>query len=486
MSERRDGEERKPRDCSSVRGVCKYFWMATHVMPVYKDCSSMLDAENVEGGGGVIDCEPLATFDGQPWPAFEAVSSTDEMRSRLDKRAQQLAVFENKKKSVANLKLQRMRDKIERTEMFLQQREELKKQARFLNVQHARERAKLKESLRNRRRKFALPGPERRRRASSKAGKVERSDSLGSCSDYFEKESTLQSAASLDHQHLRVGSIGTLEGGQGGDPDFFCGDLSAEDLGTQLSGAERGSPIVRHAQQPKVVYDSETGERIVLVDVARAHGAGHRDTDVGLLGVGGSARGPLSMQQQDSRPSFGKKFPYEGGQQPTRHVQKKRHGVGSAGREAPNERVSGFMTGREARVHRGKSAQHASRGNLAKRFMAQPSPSKFFESEFATHSMQHPFRGSLGPGDKFGDDLNHLDEMRKRQMKSLSLLLDKERVTEIERQAAEASAPTLKEKHRLQKKFHANREKARHRILRIAREHELALASRMAAMGLIR
>ena len=120
MSERRDGEERKPRDCSSVRGVCKYFWMATHVMPVYKDCSSMLDAENVEGGGGVIDCEPLATFDGQPWPAFEAVSSTDEMRSRLDKRAQQLAVFENKKKSVANLKLQRMRDKIERTEMFLQ------------------------------------------------------------------------------------------------------------------------------------------------------------------------------------------------------------------------------------------------------------------------------------------------------------------------------------------------------------------------------
>ena len=82
--------------------------------------------------------------------------------------------------------------------------------------------------------------------------------------------------------------------------------------------------------------------------------------------------------------------------------------------------------------------------------------------------------------------MNHLDEMRKRQMKSLSLLLDKERVTEIERQAAEASAPTLKEKHRLQKKFHANREKARHRILRIAREHELALASRMAAMGLIR
>ena len=61
------------------------------------------------------------------------------------------------------------------------------------------------------------------------------------------------------------------------------------------------------------MYDSETGERIVLVDVARAHGAGHRDTDVGLLGVGGSARGPLSMQQQDSRPSFGKKFPYEGG-----------------------------------------------------------------------------------------------------------------------------------------------------------------------------
>ena len=118
--------------------------------------------------------------------------------------------------------------------------------------------------------------------------------------------------------------------------------------------------------------------------------------------------------------------------------------------------------------------------------MSQPNPSNFFESEFATHSMQHLFAGSSDPEKKIGDDLKHLDEMRKRQMESLGILLEKERATEVERQAAEASAPTLKEKHRLQKKFHANREKARHRILRIAREHELALASRMAAIGLIR
>ena len=82
--------------------------------------------------------------------------------------------------------------------------------------------------------------------------------------------------------------------------------------------------------------------------------------------------------------------------------------------------------------------------------------------------------------------MEQLEAVRKRQLESMDRLLKEERALEVERQAMEASDTSKIRRRRLQLKFVKDREKARHRILRIAKEHELALASRMASMGLIR
>ena len=115
----------------------------------------------------------------------------------------------------------------------------------------------------------------------------------------------------------------------------------------------------------------------------------------------------------------------------------------------------------------------------------------FFDQEFAKYSDQSIHSEGLPMGmsstsTKFVESLVHLDEMRNRQMKSMKILLKYERELEVERQAMEASGTSRAQKRRLQEKYLKDREKSRHRILRIAREHELALASRMASMGLIR
>ena len=84
------------------------------------------------------------------------------------------------------------------------------------------------------------------------------------------------------------------------------------------------------------------------------------------------------------------------------------------------------------------------------------------------------------------DGFEQLEGLRQRQLADMDRLLKEERAVEVERQAMEASDTSTKRRRRLRLKFMKDREKSRHRILRIAKEHELALASRMAAMGLIR
>jgi hypothetical protein len=71
-------------------------------------------------------------------------------------------------------------------------------------------------------------------------------------------------------------------------------------------------------------------------------------------------------------------------------------------------------------------------------------------------------------------------------MEDMRRLLENEKEREIERQAKEMAAKNPKRRKRLYRLATEDRERSRVRILRIAREHELALASRMASLGILR
>ena len=100
--------------------------------------------------------------------------------------------------------------------------------------------------------------------------------------------------------------------------------------------------------------------------------------------------------------------------------------------------------------------------------------------------MQSVSFSALSNSNQISDGIEQLEAVRQRQLASMDRLLKEERELEVQRQAMEASDTSKSRRRRLQLKFVKDREKSRHRILRIAKEHELALASRMAAMGLIR
>ena len=76
--------------------------------------------------------------------------------------------------------------------------------------------------------------------------------------------------------------------------------------------------------------------------------------------------------------------------------------------------------------------------------------------------------------------------MRQRQMQDMSRLLNLEKMKEIDRQAKGLAEKDIKRKKRLHRLSTEDRQRSRAKILRIAREHELALASRMASLGILR
>ena len=148
---------------------------------------------------------------------------------------------------------------------------------------------------------------------------------------------------------------------------------------------------------------------------------------------------------------------------------------------------SGFLPGPKARRKLGRSARHANTANLAHRDIEQPQPKTFFQKEFAKHSNQSfTLSNNKNNSNQLLDGFEQLEGLRQRQLADMDRLLKEERAVEVERQAMEASDTSTKRRRRLRLKFMKDREKSRHRILRIAKEHELALANRMAAMGLIR
>ena len=132
-------------------------------------------------------------------------------------------------------------------------------------------------------------------------------------------------------------------------------------------------------------------------------------------------------------------------------------------------------------------ARHVSLGHLAPRDMAFPPPTTFWEREWAQHSGQHASSSSVHLTTSLRSaGMSHIANLRSRQMQDMRRLLENEKEREIERQAKGMAEKNPKRKKRLYRLAMANRERSRVRILRIAREHELALASRMAALGILR
>ena len=135
-----------------------------------------------------------------------------------------------------------------------------------------------------------------------------------------------------------------------------------------------------------------------------------------------------------------------------------------------------------------RRARHTSLGALAPRpYLRHPMPRTFWQKEWARHSGQFPAQSSIHISEENRRrGVKHIEGMRARQMKDMERLLSEEREKEIERQARDLAERDPAQRRRLFKRAMADRQKSRERILRVAREHELALASRMAALGIIR
>ena len=148
----------------------------------------------------------------------------------------------------------------------------------------------------------------------------------------------------------------------------------------------------------------------------------------------------------------------------------------------------GFLPGPKARRMMASRAKHVSLGSLAPRDMVFPQPTTFWEKEWALHSNQHAVESSVHVSNPIrAAGLKHIGDMRARQMKDIERLIEGEKNREIARQAKElAAANDPIRRKRLYTLSTADRERSRNKILRVAREHELALASRMASLGILR
>lgn len=148
---------------------------------------------------------------------------------------------------------------------------------------------------------------------------------------------------------------------------------------------------------------------------------------------------------------------------------------------------SGFLSGSEVRKEAAQRTRFATLGHLAPRKNTFPMPSTFWEKTFAQHSGQFASQSSIHLSAAHrAEGMYHIAELRKRQMANMKRLLKVERDAEVERQARAMAERNSQRRARLHKDAVVARQRSRDRVLRIAREHELALASRMAALGLIR
>ena len=153
----------------------------------------------------------------------------------------------------------------------------------------------------------------------------------------------------------------------------------------------------------------------------------------------------------------------------------------------PVARSTGFLKGPDARRMMARRAKHVSLGQLAPRDLMFPKPTTFWQKEWAANSEQYQAQSSVHVnGNLLRSGLQHISELRNRQMQDMERLIKIERDEEVERQAkavAEKDPARLRRLHELSLKA---RERSRNKILRVAREHELSLASRMASLGVIR
>ena len=153
----------------------------------------------------------------------------------------------------------------------------------------------------------------------------------------------------------------------------------------------------------------------------------------------------------------------------------------------PVSNRSGFLSGKDARKMMANRAKHVNLGHLAPRDMVFPQPTTFWEKEWAQHSGQHATSSSVHISDPLRNaGMKHVSDMRQRQMQDMSRLLNLEKMKEIDRQAKGLAEKDIKRKKRLHRLSTEDRQRSRAKILRIAREHELALASRMASLGILR
>ena len=234
---------------------------------------------------------------------------------------------------------------------------------------------------------------------------------------------------------------------------------------------------VQHGIRQRQSWTSVPGTRTINVVVGNPNDNTSNSSISGRHGVGGSSllagepgdslMAPLSTQQE--------------------HHAKNHLRARTADPTTFNR--SGFLRGKDARKMLAHRAKHVSLGQLAPRDMIFPQPTTFWEKEWAAHSGQHATQSSVHISDPLRKaGMKHVSDMRQRQMQDMQRLLEIEREKEIERQAKGLAMADSDPKRK--KRLHAlsteDRQKSRARILRVAREHELALASRMASLGILR
>ena len=127
-----------------------------------------------------------------------------------------------------------------------------------------------------------------------------------------------------------------------------------------------------------------------------------------------------------------------------------------------------------------RRARHTSLGALAPRpYLRHPKPRTFWQKEWARHSGQFPAQSSIHLSEENRRrGVQHIEGVRARQMQDMERLLSEEREKEIDRQARDLAEQDPVRKRRLFMLAMTDRQKSRERILRVAREHELALARR--------
>jgi hypothetical protein len=472
--------------------------------------------------------------------SFEIVDSRDEMRIRAAARAKELDAFKKKMENKSKSIREKAEAKAKRTENFLKLRQDLKMQARFINDQQSRERARIKE----------------RAQKLLSSGKLLELNSL---------DSLTRNSNSLQNIDLNNGMMMGFQNSSLWDNDKvlieegdeYYDDDSDEDGNNildiedeQEEDCDDDEMSTPKDSLDKCVIDFETGEKIKLINKSEIQKKKKISKEIlrsasSILST--NAHNDYLVQQKAkqnspnqnfddfndnfdntssiisirNRPNTIQSLRRKKSSQITMQTKRPRPSYGKRSTDIINERIerirlarsktanhpkqktdhhnqkplvsdfttsssSGFLPGPKARRKLGRQARHVYVGNLAFRELKQPKPKTFFEKEFAKHSMQSYSISDNQNSNDLSRSFEQLEAVRKRQLESMDRLLKEERALEVERQAMEASDTSKLRRRRLQLKFVKDREKARHRILRIAKEHELALASRMASMGLIR